>query len=78
MCADTTPMASVRRRYRHVERQPDAKGWRWQAMRRNMDVFVRGRIRHADHATIELHGWHRVLMNTEAQAKAMRSVAFLD
>ena len=57
---------------------PDASGWGWQLMRRNMAVFVRGRIRHADHATIELHGWHRVLMNTEAQAKAMRNVAFLD
>lgn len=25
-----------------------------------------------------LHGWHRVLMNTEAGARAMRHVAFLD
>jgi hypothetical protein len=57
---------------------PDARAWGWQPMRRDMNVFVRGRIRHADHATIELHGWHRVLMNTEAQAEAMRSVAFLD
>jgi hypothetical protein len=32
----------------------------------------------ADHATITPHGWHRVLMNTESQAKAMRNVAFLD
>ena len=63
---------------RLLSANPDARGWRWQAMRRNMDVFVRGRIRHADHATIDLHGWHRVLMNTETQAKAMRSVAFLD
>jgi len=47
-------------------------------MQRNAGVYVRGRIRHPDHATIRLHGWHRVLMNTESQAKAMRSVAFLD
>jgi hypothetical protein len=55
-----------------------ARGWGWRPMRRNADVYVKGRIRHPDHATITLHGWHRVLMNTESQAKAMRNVAFLD
>ena len=57
---------------------PKAKGWGWRLMRRNPGVYVKGRIRHADHATITLHGWHRVLMNTEGQSKAMRNVAFLD
>jgi hypothetical protein len=57
---------------------PKAKSWSWRTMRRNPGVYVRGRIRHPDHATITLHGWHRVLMNTEGQAKAMRNVAFLD
>lgn len=57
---------------------PKAKGWGWRAMRRNAGVYVRGRVRHADHATINLPGWHRVLMNTEGQSKAMRNVAFLD
>ena len=57
---------------------PKAKGWGWRTMRRNPGVFVRGRVRHADHATITLHGWHRVLMNTEGQSKAMKNVAFLD
>jgi hypothetical protein len=57
---------------------PKAKGWSWRTMRRNPGVFVKGRIRHPDHATITLHGWHRVLMNTEGQSKAMRNVAFLD
>jgi hypothetical protein len=55
-----------------------AKGWGWRTMRRNPGVYVRGRVRHADHATITLHGWHRVLMNTEGQSKAMKNVAFLD
>jgi hypothetical protein len=53
-------------------------GWGWRVMRRNAQVFVRGRIRHADHKTVVLHGWHRVLMNTEDQSRAMRNVAFLD
>jgi hypothetical protein len=57
---------------------PKAKGWGWRTMRRNPGVYVKGRIRHADHATITLHGWHRVLMNTEGQSKAMKNVAFLD
>lgn len=57
---------------------PKAKGWDWQTMRRNPGVYVRGRVRHADHKTIVLHGWHQVLMNTENEAKAMRNVAFLD
>jgi hypothetical protein len=55
-----------------------AKGWGWRTMRRNPSVYVRGTVRHADHATITLQGWHQVLMNTETQAKAMRNVAFLD
>ena len=57
---------------------PKAKGWGWRTMRRNPGVYVRGRVRHADHATLTLHGWHQVLMNTEGQSKAMRNVAFLD
>ena len=57
---------------------PKAKGWGWRAMLRNSGVYVKGRVRHADHATITLHGWHRVVMNTEGRSKAMRNVAFLD
>jgi hypothetical protein len=47
-------------------------------MLRNAGVYVRGSVRHADHKTIVLHEWHRVLMNTEGESQAMRSVAFLD
>jgi hypothetical protein len=57
---------------------PKAKGWGWRTMRRNPGVYVKGRIRHADHATITLQGWHRVLMNREGESRAMRIVAFLD
>jgi hypothetical protein len=41
-------------------------------------VFAKGAIRHPDHATVVLRGWHRVSMNTEQAARAMRHVAFLD
>jgi hypothetical protein len=61
-----------------LSRTPKVKSWGWQTMQRNAGVYVRGRIRHPDHATIALHGWHRVVMNTEGQSRAMRNVAFLD
>src|SRR5438477_5243903 len=51
--------------------KPTAKSWGWRTMRRNAGVYVRGRIRHADHGTVVLHSWHRVLMNTEGESKAM-------
>ncbi len=57
---------------------PKAKNWQWQTMLRNPGVYVHGRIRHADHATLCLRSWHQVVMNTEGQSAAMRNVAFLD
>jgi hypothetical protein len=56
----------------------DAKSWGWQVRRLNPELYVKGRIRHADHKTIVLRGWHRVLMNTENESPAMRHVVFLD
>jgi hypothetical protein len=52
--------------------------WNWRIMRRNPKVFVRGRVRHLDHKTVMLDGWHEVLSNTENLSHAMRNVAFLD
>lgn len=56
----------------------DQRNGGWTRMVRDPDLFAMGAVRHADHATIELRGWHRVLMNTENGARAMRHVAFLD
>jgi hypothetical protein len=50
----------------------------WVRMARDPEVYAKGAVRHPDHATIHLRGWHRVLMNTEQGARAMRHVAFLD
>jgi hypothetical protein len=50
----------------------------WSRMVRDADVFAKGSIRHRDHATVVLPGWHRVVMNTEQRARAMRHVVFLD
>jgi hypothetical protein len=37
----------------------------YRTMTRDAVVYVRGRVRHGDHATIQLHGWHRVHLNGE-------------
>jgi hypothetical protein len=73
------PNGVTEKEYRRIlSTNPRAKGWAWQIMRRNPGVLVRGKVRHADHKTIVLNGWHRVLMNAEREAKAMQNVAFLD
>lgn len=61
-----------------VRRLPGAKRWNWRVMRRDAGVYARGKVRHPDHACIALPDWHRVLMNTETQTRAMSNVAFLD
>ena len=50
----------------------------WIQRTRDPEVFARGTVRHPDHATIELRGWHRVTMNTERSARAMRHVVYFD
>lgn len=73
------PNGVTESQYRTIlSRNGQSKTWGWRTMRRNPGVFVRGRVRHSDHATITLHGWHQVLMNTENESSAMRNVAFLD
>jgi hypothetical protein len=47
-------------------------------MRINAQAYACGKVRHPDHKTIRLDVWHRVLMNTENEAPAMRHLVFLD
>ncbi len=61
-----------------VREKPEMRRIGWRVMRRNMLVFARGRVRHSDHATIKLDGWHQVFMNTENEAASSEFVAFLD
>lgn len=46
----------------------------WRSMVRDAEVFVKGAIRHADHKTVHLDGWYKVVPNNESRA----NVAFLD
>lgn len=73
------PNGLTEREYRRLlKHNAEARAWHWRVMRRNMRVYARGTVRHRDHATITLPFWHRVLMNTESQSRAMANVAFLD
>jgi hypothetical protein len=63
---------------RLMKSDPSAARWGWRMMSRDMVVLARGAVSHADHATITLPFWHRVMMNTETQSATMRKVAFLD
>lgn len=62
-----------------IKDNPSAKFLNWRDMKRNASVYVKGKIRHADHATVTLDRWHRVLMNTETfSATSTITVEFLD
>jgi hypothetical protein len=66
-------------RYAHlIQSNPKARAWNWQSFQRNPELYVRGDVRHKDHATLHLPIWHRVLMNTENEAGGRQFVAFLD
>lgn len=70
------PNGITQREYEDLlARDSKAKQYNWRHMKRNASVYVLGRITHADHATLTLDSWHRVLMNTERRSEA---VAFLD
>jgi hypothetical protein len=61
-----------------VAANQQASRWGWQRRVRDAAVYARGTVRHRDHATITLHEWHRVWMNTEHTTRTMANVAFLD
>lgn len=73
------PNGITEREYKQlVADRPSAKAWGWQRRVRDAGVYARGTVRHPDHATITLHEWHRIWMNTENKTRQMANVAFLD
>lgn len=64
--------------HRLLDTNPREKKMAWRRMVRDAQVFVRGSVRHRDHKTIHLDGWHRVYMNRERFARHARQIAFLD
>ncbi len=57
---------------------PNFKALRWDVRTRDAQVYAKGKVKHKDHKTINLPGWHLVLMNTEPRSTAGRNIAFLD
>ena len=77
MVNDQYPGGLTDREYRALPENVRNRG-NWRRMTRDAQVFAMGRIAHPDHATIVLNSWHRVFVNTESGARAMRHLAFLD
>jgi hypothetical protein len=71
------PTGLTEAEYRRLPEEERKRG-NFRYMRRDAAVFARGEVWHPDHATIWLNGWHRVWMNTENRARAMRNLVFLD
>jgi hypothetical protein len=45
---------------------------------RDSEVYARGEVRHRDHRTIDLVGWHCVYINRIRFARQALQIAFLD
>jgi hypothetical protein len=71
------PAGITEARYRQLTAEEQRHG-AWERMIRDPELYAKGAIRHPDHATVQLDHWHRVLMNTELRAQAMRHVVFID
>jgi hypothetical protein len=62
---------------KYIKQHPEASATNfWTRMVRNAEVFARGWVRHSDHRTIHLDGWHQVHMSRERFATHGRAVAF--
>lgn len=61
-----------------TEANVKARSFMWRRMVRDAEVYARGEVRHRDHKTVDLYGWHRVYMNRERFAKHAPQIAFLD
>lgn len=73
------PTGVSRKRYEDIlKSNPKAARWNWRMMQINASVYARGRVRHPDHKTITLDGWHQIFMNTENEAPGKQNVVFLD
>jgi len=62
-----------------VKNNPDRKEVRWDYRVRDPQVWVKGKITHREHRTLDLGEiWHKCVLNTENLAPGARNVAFID
>jgi hypothetical protein len=62
----------------YLKAHPDEANTPWNRMVRDATVYARGYVKHPDHSTTYLDGWHKVEPNTENKARAREFMAFLD
>jgi hypothetical protein len=60
---------------RYCMEHPGPRAHEFRVMRRGATVYVKGAVKHLDHKTVHLDGWHRVFVNNEGSASEL---AFLD
>lgn len=58
-----------REKKKYFRENPHAKSWNWTHQIRNPKMYVKGNIRHPDHATLKLRKWHEVHMNQEIRGR---------
>lgn len=58
-----------REKKKYFREHPESKRWNWTHQIRNPKFYVKGKIRHPDHATLKLRGWHQVHMNEEVRGR---------
>lgn len=78
VCRQFPSGLSLKRYREYIHAHPEATNWNWSVRMRDARVYVCGTVRHPDHKTIRLDGWHQVAMNTESESRAMRHIVFLD
>ena len=65
-------------------RMDDEKKIGYRQTTRNATIYVRGKVRHPEHKTIKLNGWHQVIPNTETTARrfdgrlTLRGIGYTD
>jgi hypothetical protein len=63
---------------RLISTDSKARGMSWRRMTRDAIAYARGEVRHRDHKTIDLDGWHCIYLNRERFARHAPQIAFLD
>jgi hypothetical protein len=65
--------------YQKLLKQQPELAKRYRSMMADPTVYVKGKISHEEHATVNLGSvWHKVLVNTENKARARANVKFVD
>lgn len=61
-----------------LKKNPNIQRSAFQQRTRDASVYAKGKVRHRDHKTIVLRGWHEVLMNRESDSGIAKNIVFLD